>query len=261
MENESLHAVDYLRSSFAILVFFIILLIATPVILFLLIISFGKLTNFIIETIAPLMMKPVIAAGGVHFTIKQHGPPIEQPVVYVVNHSSTTDLITILALGLSRVRFVAKWELQYNPIFFLLGRLTGQVFIKRQKSERAVATLKKSYIRLKEKRLSVLMAPEGSRKHKGIIGAFKKGPFQMAMDLGYPIVPIYLKGNRELSSGGSLIFKSGYTSAHLYPPIDTSEWTLKTLEDHIREIRHHYLDWAGVKDDPVEEEIKNSRES
>ena len=253
--------INYLRSGWAILVFFISFIFATPIILVLLILSFGTCTNFIIETVAPLMMKPVLAAAGVRLTIKQHGPCIEQPVVYIINHGSTVDLITILALGLSRVRFVGKWELQYNPIFFLLGRLTGQVFIKRQKSERAVETLKKSYTRIQEKRLSVLMAPEGSRKHEGIIGPFKKGPFRMAMDLDYPIVPVYFEGNRALSSGGSMVFKPGHVTAHIYPPVDISDWNLATLEDHIRDLRHCYLNWTGVKHDPVEVEIKNSRES
>jgi 1-acyl-sn-glycerol-3-phosphate acyltransferase len=255
--NNSFKLIDYLRSILAVCVFFLIFFIATPCILILLLLSFGKLTNFIIKDVAPLMMKPVIAAAGLHFSIKQHGPPVEQPVVYVINHSSTIDLVTVLALGLPRVRFVAKWELQYNPIFFLLGRLTGQVFIKRQKSERAVETLQKSYARINRKNLSVLMAPEGSRKHEGIIGPFKKGPFRMAMDLGYPIVPIFFEGNRAISSDGSLVFKSGYASAHIYPPVDTSGWSIETLEDHIREIRHRYLGWAGVKNDTVEKQIKN----
>lgn len=259
MYKESLTFIDYLRSGIAGLFFFILLLIATPIILFLLIISMGKLTNFIIEKVAPWLARPVLATGGIKFRVKQHGPPVQQPVVYIINHSSTLDLFTILAMGLPRVRFVAKWELQYNPIFFLLGRLTGQVFIKRQKSEKAVETLQKAYRKLKENRISVLLAPEGSRKHKGIIGPFKKGPFRMAMDLEYPIVPIYFEGNRTLSSGGSLAGKPGHATAHIYPPVDTSGWTLDTLDDHIREMRHRYLHWAGVKHDPIDTEIKNKQ--
>lgn len=257
MDNKSYSFGDYIRSIFAIVIFFIVLLIATPVILLLLILSFGKLTNFVIRYIAPLVAKPALVAGRTHFSIKQHGPPLDEPVLYIINHSSTIDLITILALGLPRVRFVAKWELQYNPIFFLLGRLTGQVFIKRQKSEQAVETLQRAYTRIQKKRLSVLMAPEGSRKHPGIIGPFKKGPFRMAMALGFPVVPIYFEGNRSLSSGGSLLFKPGHVTAHIHPPVDTSGWTIETLDDHIREMRHRYLHWAGVKYDPIDEEIKN----
>ena len=251
MNEPNLGFIDYARSLLGIFVFFVIFLIATPFILVLLILTFGKATNFIVEQIAPLMVSPVLWISGIAFSVKLHGDldQIPHPAVYIINHSSTVDLLTILAMGLPRARFVAKWELQYNPIFFLLGRLTGQVFIKRQDSERAVATLQNVYQRIKENRLSVMLAPEGSRKHPGIIGPFKKGPFRMAMDLDYPIVPIYFEGNRELSSGGSLMVRSGKAVGHVHPPIDTSGWTLENLDEHIAEVRQRYLDWAGVEDD------------
>lgn len=249
MKQSELSISEYVRSQLGIVLFFLIFLIATPVILFLLILTFGKATNFIIGQIAPLMVRPVLWISGIDFSIHLHGNKIHHPAVFIINHSSTVDLLTILALGLPRVRFVAKWELQYNPLFFLLGRLTGQVFIKRQNTERAVAALQNVYDRIRKKKLSVLMAPEGSRKHPGIIGPFKKGPFRMAMDLGYPIVPIYFEGNRKLSSGGSLMVRSGRSTAHIHPPIETSGWTLNNIDQHIREVRSMYLEWADVEDE------------
>lgn len=242
---------EYLRSTLAIAVFFVIFLIATPVVFLLLLFSLGKATNFIIESIAPLMVRPVMWISGIQFDVRLHADQITNPAVFIINHSSTLDVLTILALGLPKVRFVAKWEFQYNPIFLLLGRLTGQIFIKREKSDEAVATLQKTYKRIKKRQLSVLMAPEGSRKHPGIIGPFKKGPFRMAMDLGYPIVPVYFEGNRELSKGGTMITKSGRLKAHIHEAVDTSNWTLENLEKHIRAVRQKYLTWAGVTEDDV----------
>lgn len=197
------------------------------------------------------MVRPVLWISGITFREKLHGNAVESPAVFIINHSSTLDVLTILALGLPKVRFVAKWEFQYNPIFLLLGRLTGQIFIKREKSDEAIETLKKTYRRVKQQKLSILMAPEGSRKHPGIIGPFKKGPFRMAMDLGYPIVPIYFEGNRELSRGGTLISKSGTLTAHIHEAIDISDWTLENLESHIKEVRNKYLHWAGIENDKV----------
>lgn len=252
MEQSDLSISEYLRSIAAVIVFFLIFLIATPIILSLLILSFGKATNFIIESMAPLMVRPVLWISGISFDIKLHADKITHPAVFIINHSSTLDVLTILALGLPRVRFVAKWEFQYNPIFLLLGRLTGQIFIKRERSEEAIERLKKTYRRIRENDLSVLMAPEGSRKHPGIIGPFKKGPFRMAMDLGYPIVPIYFEGNRELSSGDMLMTKSGQLTAHIHKPIDVSNWSLDTLEENIIKVRERYLDWAGVENDDVD---------
>lgn len=240
---------DYVRSISGIAVFFVVLIFFTPFILLLLILTLGRASNFIIERIAPLIARPSLFISGIDFSIMLHDGKITYPAVYIINHSSTVDILTILATGLPRVRFVAKWELQYNPLFFLLGRLTGQVFIKRQKSDEAIATLQKSYDRIKRKKLSVMLAPEGSRKHPGVIGPFKKGPFRMAMDLGYPIVPIYFEGNRELSSGGSLLSKPGKAVTHIHPPIDTSDWTLDNLEEHMRQVRNMYLGWAGIPEE------------
>ncbi|WP_069131946.1 lysophospholipid acyltransferase family protein [Rhodohalobacter halophilus] len=244
--KQRLTITEYIRSSLAIVLFFLMLLFMTPFILILLFISAGRLSNFVVEKIAPLIVKPVFPVAGIDFSIKKHSGNVHYPAVYIINHSSTLDILTILALGLPRVRFVAKWQLQYNPLFFLLGRLTGQVFIRREKSDKAVQTLKKNVDRIKRRGLTVMLAPEGSRKHPGVIGPFKKGPFRMAMDLGYPIVPIYFEGNRELSKGGFLFTKQGKATAHIHDPIDTEDWTLENLEEKIEEVRSLYLNWADV---------------
>ena len=248
---EKLTVLEFIRSILGILVFFLLLLLFTPVILLLLIFSLARLSSFVVEKIAPLIVKPVFPIIGIRFRIDKKVDPIPYPAVFIINHSSTLDILTILALGLPRVRFVAKWQLQYNPIFFLLGRLTGQVFIRREKSDKAVATLQKNVARLKRNELSVMLAPEGSRKHPGVIGPFKKGPFRMAIDLGYPIIPIYFDGNRELSSGGFLLTRSGTVTATIHPPIPTDHWTVDRLDEHIQSVRQLYLNWAGV---PTEEE-------
>lgn len=243
--------IEYLRSVLCILFFFLLLIVFTPIIILLLILSFGKATNFIIEKIAPVIAIPTLKVAGINFQVKKHVNPIPAPAVYIINHSSTLDILTVLALGLPRVRFVAKWELQYNPIFFILGHLTGQVFIRRLQSDKAVETLKKNVKRIRENNLTVMLAPEGSRKHPGVIGPFKKGPFRMAMDLKYPIVPIYFEGNRELSTEDFLVTKSGICTAHIYPAIDTSGWKLENLEEHIDDVRNRYLEWADVKNDSI----------
>jgi 1-acyl-sn-glycerol-3-phosphate acyltransferase len=247
-----LTAKDYLRSILAIIVFFLMLIIATPFILFLLIFTLGRASNFVVESIAPIIARPVFWVSGISFNIKLHPDSITAPAVFIINHTSTLDVLTILALGLPKIRYVAKWEFQYNPIFFLLGRLTGQIFIQRKKSKEAIARIQNTYKRIQEKKLSVIMAPEGSRSHPGVIGPFKKGPFHMAMDLGYPIVPIYFEGNRKLSQGNSLLTKAGQLTAHIHEPIDVSEWSEENMDKHIIQVRQRYLAWADVEDDNVD---------
>ena len=246
---------QYFRTILSIIVFFVLLTLITPLVLLLLLLSFGRLTNFIIEKIAPLLAYPVFFIVGINFSIKKHVEPLPAPAVYISNHSSTLDLFCILALGLPRARFIAKWELQYNPLFFILGRLTGQVFIKRQKTKEAVNTLQNAYGRVKNNNLSIFAAPEGSRKHRGIIGEFKKGPFRTAMDLGYPIVPIYFEGNQKLSNGGSMFTRKGNCTAHIHPPIPTDDWTLQNLNERISDVRSQYIKWAAEDMEMTEEEV------
>lgn len=236
---------DYLRSFLSVTSFFLLLILFTPLILFLLLISFGKLTNLIVEKIAGPIAWISLWIAGIRYQVKTYSNSIPDQVVYIINHASTLDVLTILALCLPRVRFVAKWQFQYNPLFFLLGRLTGQVFIRREKSEKAVSTLKKNVARIKRDNLSLLMSPEGSRKHDGIIGPFKKGPFHMARELDYPIVPIFFEGNSELSPGAFMITKPGIIVAHIHLPIRLEKTEVRSLDIQIADIRSLYLKWSN----------------
>jgi 1-acyl-sn-glycerol-3-phosphate acyltransferase len=247
--SEPMTITNYFRSILGMLLFVILFIIAIPLILLIILLSFGKATDFVIRTFAPAIARPVLWVIGIRFNVQHHGKPYDGPAVVIINHSSTLDILTMMAVGLDKIRFVAKWELQYFPFFFIVGRLTGQVFIKRQKSEQAIQTLVNTYERLKRQQLSVMVAPEGSRKHEGIIGPFKKGAFRMAIDLNYPMVPIYFEGNNRLSFGGSIMARSGELTAHIHPPIDTSDWKLETIEEHIHEVRALYLNWAGVTEE------------
>ncbi|GAB5410142.1 MAG: hypothetical protein BalsKO_25070 [Balneolaceae bacterium] len=243
----SLTFIEYVRSILAMLLFMVILTIASILITIIVLLTFGKSTNWIVKTFPRMMALPVLFMLGIKFKLIDHREDKSIPAIYIFNHSSTLDIPVFLALGLERFRVVAKWELQYIPFFFIIGRLTGQVFIKRQNSEKAIATLLKTYKRLKSDNLNLVIAPEGSRKHEGVIGPFKKGAFRMAIDLGYPIIPIYFSGNDQLSLGGSLFAKSGEITAHIHSPIDTKKWKLDTIGDHIAEVRGKYLEWAGVE--------------
>ena len=244
--STSLNFIDYLRSYIGLALFALLFIIVIPFILLIILLSFGKATDFVIRTFAPGIARPVLLVIGIKFSVVQHGAPFHEPAIVIINHSSTLDILTMMAVGLNKIRFVAKWELQYFPFFFIVGRLTGQVFIQRQKSDEAIKTLVSTYQRLQKNKLSVMVAPEGSRKHEGIIGPFKKGAFRMAIDLNYPILPIYFDGNNRLRVGGSMLSKPGTIEAHIHPPIDTTNWHLETIDDRIKEVRDLYLNWAGV---------------
>ena len=237
---------EYVRSIITMIVFMLILLLVSLLVTILVLLTFGKATNLIVKTFPKYMGKPIFFLLGIDYHLNDLRKDTSKPVIFIFNHCSTLDIPAVLMLALERFRIVIKWELQYIPFFFIIGRLTGQVFIKRSDKQHAIATLQKTYDRLRKNNLNLILAPEGSRKHEGKIGPFKKGAFRMAIDLGYPIVPIYFDGNDRLSKGGSLMAKQGEITATIHPQIDTSSWKIDTIEEHIEEVRNMYLDWAGV---------------
>ncbi|MFY0696784.1 MAG: 1-acyl-sn-glycerol-3-phosphate acyltransferase [Balneola sp.] len=237
---------EYVRSIITMIVFMLILLLVSLLVTILVLLTFGKATNWIVKTFPKYMGKPIFFLLGIDYHLNDLRKDTSKPVIFIFNHCSTLDIPAVLMLALERFRIVIKWELQYIPFFFIIGRLTGQVFIKRSDKQHAIATLQKTYDRLRENNLNLILAPEGSRKHEGKIGPFKKGAFRMAIDLGYPIVPIYFDGNDRLSKGGSLMAKQGKITATIHPQIDTSSWKIDTIEEHIEEVRNMYLDWAAV---------------
>jgi len=45
---------------------------------------------------------------------------------------------------------------------------------------------------------SVVMFPEGTRSRDGKLLPFKRGAFKLALDLGLPILPLTIKGTKDI---------------------------------------------------------------
>jgi 1-acyl-sn-glycerol-3-phosphate acyltransferase len=233
------------RSFLAMVVFIVVLGLFTVLAIPLLILSFGKLRDPLVQYVGGFLGWVVLATIGVKLDISDRRTNPRQPMLYISNHSSTLDMFVILALRLKKTRFVAKHELQYNPFFFIIGRLTGQVFLQRQDREKAMRALDQALIDIREQGLSLYMAPEGTRKHEGVIGPFKKGAFHMALNTGYPICPIFIDGASELAHGGSLVSKAGVLRVTLNEEIDTSRYGREEVDALLNDTRNLYLQWSG----------------
>jgi 1-acyl-sn-glycerol-3-phosphate acyltransferase len=243
--------VTYLRMLFLTMATLLTLTIGMILLTLLSILTLGQAQNFIIQLFSKPIGRLVLFFAGVKVNFERLGAPVNRPAIYISNHSSTLDIFLIIAMGLPKVRYVAKYELLYNPLFAVMGKLTGQIFIKRQDSEKAVATLNRAYEKIRRRGLSLYVAPEGTRQETGKIGPFKKGAFRMAIDLQYPIVPVHFAGARQLCPGKTLRVKRGTAIIRFYPAIDTSAWTLENLDEQIVKIREMYIRWEEEYDRAV----------
>ncbi len=211
----------------------------------LVLISFGKLRNFLVRWVGFILGRTVLALAGVRLNIRYHGKKPDQPAVFLFNHSSTLDMFIVISLVQVPTRFIAKREFHYNPFFWLLNKFLGNIMIDREKSRASVKKMHKAYDYLRKNRISLVFAPEGTRSQTGEIGPFKSGAFRTAMELEYPIIPVYIEGAYELCPGKSLVTRPGVVTIHIHSPIDTSVWDRKQIRSHVREVRNMYLDWSG----------------
>lgn len=150
--------------------------------------------------------------------------------VVIANHQSHFDALAIvLTLGI-QFRWVAKKELLKIPIFGPALYACRAIFVDRDNQRTAIRSLR-SGLRQLSPGASVLFFAEGSRSPDHRIRPFKKGGFFTAVDSGFPILPVTVNGSRRILPKGSLDLCGGTIEVVVGGPIDTTPYTLKTLDE------------------------------
>lgn len=165
----------------------------------------------------------------------------DRPAVFIFNHQSGLELVLMLKLLRRDFTGIAKQELRQNPVFGPLFRAAGVVFVDRSNTAKAIEALGPAVEALRHGR-SLIIAPEGTRSTTAAVGRFKKGAFRLAMDAGVPIVPVVFRNVLDALPKGAFVVRPAVVEAVVLAPIDTSSWTLDTLDDQIREIRDRYIE-------------------
>ncbi len=184
----------------------------------------------------------LLASSGVKLNVLgRENLTAQRPAVFIFNHRNNFDPIITSALVRDNFTGVGKKELADDPLAGTLGKLMDAVFIDRDNTESAVASLKQVE-ELIRKGLSIVMAPEGTRLDTTTVGPFKKGPFRLAMAAGIPIVPVVIRNAEVIGSRDATLMRPGTVDVVVYPPIPVQDWTVEDLEDRIGQVRQLYLD-------------------
>lgn len=170
-----------------------------------------------------------------------------RPCVFTFNHQSKLDLPVMIHLVREGATGVAKKEIGQLPLFGQILDAGGVVFIDRANAGKAIEQLAPVVDKIREDKVSLVVAPEGTRSATPHIGPFKKGPFHIAMQAGVPIVPVVLRNAGEVMWRGSQLIKPGVVEVRVLPPVDTSSWKPETAGEHAEEVRAMYqkalADW------------------
>jgi putative phosphoserine phosphatase / 1-acylglycerol-3-phosphate O-acyltransferase len=184
-----------------------------------------------------------LAGVELHVTGEQHLWS-RRPAVFIFNHQSGIDMLLLCKLLRRDMVGVAKQEIRRNPIFGPAFALAGTVFIDRFNREKAIEAMAPAVDALRNG-LSIIIAPEGTRSPTPRLGQFKKGAFHMAMAAKVPIVPIVFRNALDALPKHAIFIRPAIVEAVVHPPIPTSKWKVKDLDQRIAEIHRLYTETLG----------------
>jgi putative phosphoserine phosphatase/1-acylglycerol-3-phosphate O-acyltransferase len=172
-----------------------------------------------------------------------------RPCVFVFNHQSKLDAIIAMKLLRGGFTGVAKKEAANVPGFGLMFRIADVAFIDRGNTAQAKQALEPAVAKVRDQRISLAIAPEGTRSPTPRLGPFKKGAFHIAMQAGVPIVPIVIRNAGEVMWRGAQTISAGTVEVAVLEPVQTRSWTVDTIGDHVAEVREMFVaalaDWPG----------------
>jgi 1-acyl-sn-glycerol-3-phosphate acyltransferase len=73
------------------------------------------------------------------------------------------------------------------------------------------------------------------------LGPFNNDNFQLAADLGAPIVPLYIEIPRDIDPGRGFDALPGTIHVHVNPAIPTCGWTPDSIRWHCETIRDSFV--------------------
>ncbi len=138
--------------------------------------------------------------------------------VLASNHQSIYDIPILFASLPLQLRIVAKESLGRIPFLGWHLQRTGHLLVDRRNPGSDIVTKMK---RLVGERHSLIVFPEGTRSLDGAVARFKKGSFLVAVDARLPVVPVSVRGSREVMRKGRLIVRPGDIRMTIHEPIPT----------------------------------------
>jgi 1-acyl-sn-glycerol-3-phosphate acyltransferase len=187
-----------------------------------------------------LFFRNVLRLLGVRFrTVRAPGFDPGRTSLFISNHVNLFDAFVVYR---AIPQFVRGLELESHfriPFYGWMMKRFGNIPVP---TGRSPADLKKMYRRVKaalDDGTSVVVFAEGGRTSDGYVGRFRDGAFRMAVEFGYPIVPMSIVGSYEFNRKGDWMIYPSTITVYLHATIDTrglGKEDVPALRDRVREI-------------------------
>ena len=205
------------------------------------ILSFLSADENMAHKIGRIWAKCLLAASGIKVTVRGFSNlNLQEPHIYMVNHTSNFDIPVLQASLPIRFRWLAKAELFKIPVFGYAMKRAGYISIDRYNKESAIQSLQQAADIIKNG-ASVIIFPEGTRSMNQNVQPFKKGGFVLAVDSGVPIVPVVLHGTWKIMPKNQLVIEPGHVFVEIKKPIESSDYSRETKDLLMENVRNVIL--------------------
>ena len=159
------------------------------------------------------------------------------PYVMVSNHESFVDMLLISHLKIE-MKWLSKEAILKNPLVGWMMKMSGDVSLVRGDPSSGAAALKVCETWL-DRKMSVMIFPEGTRSLDGEIRAFKDGAFRLAITTGTPILPMAVHGTRSALRKHDWRMGNTKAEVRVLEPISTEGMTeedIPVLRERVRDL-------------------------
>ena len=160
--------------------------------------------------------------------------------ILVSNHQSFFDIFSLLGYLPLQFRWIAKAELFRIPLLGWAMSRTGYIRIDRESPKKAYRSMIAAAEKVRNG-VSVLIFPEGTRSPDGNLQPFKKGVFLIALKSQAPILPIAIRGTREIMRKNDWRTYPGHVEIRIFPSIETAGFSTAKEAELSEQVRNTLL--------------------
>lgn len=140
------------------------------------------------------------------------------PCVVVANHASYLDGVVLKGALPARFSFVIKKEVSRVPLAGLLLRRIGSEFVDRF-NRHAGGMDARRLIKAADAGQALAFFPEGTFLAQPGVGKFHTGAFVIAARAGLPVVPVVIRGTRNILPSGRFLPRPGRIDIQVLPAV------------------------------------------
>lgn len=181
----------------------------------------------------------LLGMGMIHRVKRPEDLDWSKPYMVVANHSSEMDIMASFSLIQSPIVFIGKAELAKLPLFGFFFKRSSIVVDRRSLRSRRQAMIKSA--ETLQRGQGMCIYPEGGIPPDPtvLLGRFKLGAFQLAIEHGVDILPVTYANNRKhfpyIMNGGY----PGVLKGTIHEPMSTKGMTAKdaqALADRVHDL-------------------------